>query len=79
MSRIGNSRPYGREVVFTTGYADERHGDVAGIGASTYFIAKPYSAGSLTRLLRDILEPIDAPSRDLGRPPDFEKETLPEG
>lgn len=48
------------EVIFTSGFADERHGDVAGIGASAHFIAKPYSAASLTRLVRDVLDPKDA-------------------
>ncbi len=43
-------------VLFTSGYADDRHVDASGLPKDARFLAKPYSFAALTRTVRETLD-----------------------
>jgi PAS domain S-box-containing protein len=46
----------GIPVLFTSGYADDRHVAPSGLPSDAHFIAKPYTFAALSRKVREVLE-----------------------
>jgi DNA-binding NarL/FixJ family response regulator len=53
--RIRELQPHAR-VLFTSGYADDRHVEASGLPENAHFLPKPYTFAALSRKVREALE-----------------------